>query len=60
MLYENQETTLKNFIASGGNLDIGDLDGRIVFVAHSRGWVKTDKDTRYEFMIGHDGTWWFK
>ena len=60
MMYENQEKKLNEFIASGGDLGIGDLDGRIVFTAHTRGWVRTDKGTQYEFMIGHDGSWWFK
>lgn len=60
MKYEEQEKKLNEFIASGGDLSIGELDGAIVFTAHSRGWVKTDRGTRYEFMIGHDGSWWFK
>ena len=60
MKYEKQEQLLSNFVANGGDLGILDLDGKIVFVAHSRGFVKTDNGSYYKFMVGHDGSWWFK
>lgn len=60
MKYERQEQLLDKFIVDGGNLGVLDLDGEIVFVAHSRGFVKTSTGSYYKFMIGHDGSWWFK
>lgn len=57
MRYEEQDKKFDAFFEEGDAVGFEELDSPVVFVAHSRGYIRTADGARYPFMISHSGDW---